>query len=189
MAKIATRTMPGARSLKWTSLAYNPLPVAPTERRIRAWGSGRSSLLQLAPMRRRRPMAGQGLMLVWQACRPADDDLIFRLVAGDAVSLRTLAGRITIWVCGERQRALREVDPISKWYLAVVCDVPDAEKIGIVDGPGLMSGCVPLPVTAMPLCRRRGRTCPAAILLSPCRPATPWQSRRQALNNPEKEPA
>jgi putative transposase len=71
------------------------------------------------------------------------DDRIFRFLPGvDQVSIWTLTGRIKLsFVCGERQRALLayragEVDLMfvgGKWYLAVVCDMPDPEKIGIED--------------------------------------------------------
>jgi putative transposase len=70
------------------------------------------------------------------------DDRIFRFVAGDMVSIWTLSGRMKIpFVCGERQRTLLayrkgEVDLMlvrDKWYLAVVCDIPDPEKIAIED--------------------------------------------------------
>lgn len=69
------------------------------------------------------------------------DDRIFRLMP-DAVSIWTLDGRQTIpFVCGERQRKLLafrkgEVDLMlvrGKWYLAIVCDVPDPSEID-VDG-------------------------------------------------------
>jgi hypothetical protein len=80
------------------------------------------------------------------------DDRIFRFVAVDTV-IWTLAGRMKIpFVCGERQRALLafrkgEVDLMlvrGKWYLGVVCDVADAEKVGIVDVLGVDFGVVNL---------------------------------------------
>jgi putative transposase len=86
--------------------------------------------------------ARQGLIKFRKHTAQPYDDRIVRFVAGDMVSIWTLPGRIKIpFVCGERQRALLcfrkgEVDLMlirSKWYLAVVCDVPDPEKIGIVD--------------------------------------------------------
>jgi hypothetical protein len=54
--------------------------------------------------------------------------------------------------CGERQRALLayragEVDLMfvgGKWYLAVVCDMPEPEKIGIEDVLGVDFGVVNL---------------------------------------------
>jgi putative transposase len=65
----------------------------------------------------------------------------------------TLTGRIKLsFVCGERQRALLayragEVDLMfvgGKCYLAVVCDMPDPEKIGIEDVRGVDFGVVNL---------------------------------------------
>jgi putative transposase len=89
------------------------------------------------------------------------DDRIFRLLPGvDQVSIWTLTGRIKLSsVCGERQRALLayragEVDLMfvgDKWYLAVVCDMPDPEKIGIEDVLGVDFGVAP----ASALCARR----------------------------------
>jgi putative transposase len=82
------------------------------------------------------------------------DDRIFRFLPGvDQVSIWTLTGRIKLpFVCGERQRALLayrqgEVDLMlvgGKWYLAVVCDVPDPEKIGIENVLGVDFGVVNL---------------------------------------------
>jgi putative transposase len=82
------------------------------------------------------------------------DDRIFRLLPGvDQVSIWTLTGRIKLsFVCGERRRTLfayraGEVDLMfvgGKWYLAVVCDIPDPEKIGIEDVPGVDFGVVNL---------------------------------------------
>lgn len=69
------------------------------------------------------------------------DDRIFRLMS-DAVSIWTLDGREVVpFVCGERQRKLLafrkgEVDLMlvrGKWFLAIVCDVPDPGEID-VDG-------------------------------------------------------
>lgn len=56
------------------------------------------------------------------------------------------------FVCGERQRALLgfckgEVDLMLVrriWYVAIVFDVPDPEKIGIVDVLGVDFGVVNL---------------------------------------------
>jgi hypothetical protein len=71
----------------------------------------------------------------------------------DQVSIWTLTGWIKLsFVCGERQRALLgyragEVDLMfvgGKWYLAVVCDMPDPEKIGIEDVLGVDFGVVNL---------------------------------------------
>jgi putative transposase len=71
----------------------------------------------------------------------------------DQVSIWTLTGRTELsFVCGERQRALLayragEVDLMfvaGKWYLAVVCDMPDPEKIGIEDVRGVDFGVVNL---------------------------------------------
>lgn len=79
------------------------------------------------------------------------DDRIFRFVADNRVSIWTVAGRMKIpFVCGERQRALLayrkgEVDLMfvrSKWYLAVVCEVPDPEKNRIEDILGVDFGIV-----------------------------------------------
>jgi IS605 OrfB family transposase len=70
------------------------------------------------------------------------DDRIFRSVADNMVSIWALKGQAKIpFVCGDRQRALLayrkgEVDLMfvrGKWYLAVVCDVPDPQAIGIED--------------------------------------------------------
>jgi IS605 OrfB family transposase len=81
------------------------------------------------------------------------DDRIFRFVADDRVSIWTLEGRAKIpFVCGDRQRALLayrkgEVDLMlvrGKWYLAVVCDVPEPEAIGIEDVLGVDFGVVNL---------------------------------------------
>lgn len=81
------------------------------------------------------------------------DDRIFRLMADDMVSIWTLDGRAKLpFVCGDRQRALLqhrkgEVDLMlvrGKWYLAVVCDVPDPDTIGIKDVLGVDFGVVNL---------------------------------------------
>jgi putative transposase len=81
------------------------------------------------------------------------EDRILRFVVGDTVSIWTLAGRMKIpFICGECQRALlafrkRQVDLMlvrGTWYLAVVCDVADPTKIGIVDVLGLDCGVVNL---------------------------------------------
>jgi hypothetical protein len=56
-----------------------------------------------------------------------------------------IGGQYPTDTCGERQRALLayragEVDLMfvgGKWYLAVVCDMPDPEKIGIEDVLGV----------------------------------------------------
>lgn len=80
------------------------------------------------------------------------DDRIFRLMP-DSVSIWTLDGRQTItFVCGERQRALLafrkgEVDLMlvrGKWYLAVVCDVPDPSEIDVEGVLGVDFGVVNL---------------------------------------------
>jgi putative transposase len=74
------------------------------------------------------------------------DDRIFRFVAANMVSIWTLVGRMKIaFVGSERQRALLafrkgEVDLMlvrGKWYLAVVCDLPDPGKVGIEDVLGV----------------------------------------------------
>jgi putative transposase len=88
-----------------------------------------------------------------QAAQPYDDR-IFRFLPGvDQVSIWTLTGRIKLpFVCGERQRALLahrqgQVDLMlvkNKWFLAVVCDIPDPEKIGIEDVLGVDFGVVNL---------------------------------------------
>jgi IS605 OrfB family transposase len=78
------------------------------------------------------------------------DDRIFRLMT-DAVSIWTLEGRQTIpFVCGERQRKLLafrkgEVDLMlvkGKWYLAIVCDVPDPAEIDVEGVLGVDFGVV-----------------------------------------------
>lgn len=82
------------------------------------------------------------------------DDRIFRFLPGvDQISIWTLEGRIKLpFVCGERQRKLLayrkgEVDLMfvrGKWYLAVVCDIPDPEAIDIEDVLGVDFGVVNL---------------------------------------------
>jgi hypothetical protein len=81
------------------------------------------------------------------------DDRIFRFVGDNMVSIWTLVGRMKIaFVGSERQRALLafrkgEVDLMlvrGKWYLAVVCDVPDPEKVGIEHVLGVDFGVVNL---------------------------------------------
>lgn len=78
------------------------------------------------------------------------DDRIFRLMP-DAVSIWTLDGREVIpFVCGERQRKLLafrkgEVDLMlvkGKWFLAVVCDVPDPSEIDVEGVLGVDFGVV-----------------------------------------------
>jgi predicted transposase len=68
------------------------------------------------------------------------DDRIFRFCSDTHLSLWTVHGRLTIpYQCGERQRALLvsrkgEVDLMYRkgvFYLAVVCDVPAPEEMGI----------------------------------------------------------
>lgn len=80
------------------------------------------------------------------------DDRIFRLMP-DSVSIWTLSGRQVIpFVCGERQRKLLafrkgEVDLMlvcGKWYLAVVCDVPDPAEIDVDGVLGIDFGVVNL---------------------------------------------
>jgi len=82
------------------------------------------------------------------------DDRIFRFLPGaDAVSIWTLGGRLKLpFVCGERQQELLEhrkgeVDLMlvkGKWFLVVVCDVPDPEAIGLEDVLGVDFGVVNL---------------------------------------------
>jgi putative transposase len=82
------------------------------------------------------------------------DDRIFRFLPGaDQISIWTLTGRIKLpFICGDRQRSLLayrkgEVDLMlvrGKWYLAVVCDVPAPEAIGIEDVLGVDFGVVNL---------------------------------------------
>lgn len=78
------------------------------------------------------------------------DDRIFRLMP-DAVSIWTLDGREVIpFVCGERQRKLLafrkgEVDLMivkGKWFLAIVCDVPDPSEIDVEGVLGIDFGVV-----------------------------------------------
>lgn len=80
------------------------------------------------------------------------DDRIFRLMP-NAVSIWTLDGRQTIpFVCGERQRKLLayrkgEVDLMlvkGKWFLAIVCDVPDPSEIDAEGVLGVDFGVVNL---------------------------------------------
>ena len=77
------------------------------------------------------------------------DDRIFRFCSDTEVSLWTVNGRLTIpYQCGPRQRALLafrkgEVDLMvvgGVWYLAVVCDVPEPESMGITDVLGIDLG-------------------------------------------------
>jgi putative transposase len=81
------------------------------------------------------------------------DDRIFRFLAGYKVSIWTLDGRLKIpFICGSRQQALLEhrkgeVDLMfirGRWYLAVVCDVPDPEAIQFNDVLGVDFGVVNL---------------------------------------------
>lgn len=80
------------------------------------------------------------------------DDRIFRMMS-DEVSIWTLDGRQIIpFVCGERQRKLLvfrkgEIDLMlvnGKWYLAVVCDIPDPNEIDIEGVLGIDFGVVNL---------------------------------------------
>jgi putative transposase len=106
------------------------------------------------------------------------DDRIFRFVADNMVSIWTLVGRMKIaFVSSERQHALLafrkgEVDLMlvrGKWYLAVVCDVPDPEKVGIEDVLGIDFGVVNL------ACDSDGRPAPtsnvstAPFAVPPCK--------------------
>lgn len=81
------------------------------------------------------------------------DDRIFRFRDDNSVSLWTTSGRLSIpFVCGARQRALLayrkgEVDLMfvrGKWYLAIVCDLPDPEEIKVQDVLGVDLGIVNL---------------------------------------------
>lgn len=85
------------------------------------------------------------------AAQPYDDRII-RLMS-DSVSLWTLDGRAVIpFVCGDRQRKLLafrkgEIDLMyirGKWYLAVVCDVPDPIEIDVEGVLGVDFGIVNL---------------------------------------------
>lgn len=85
------------------------------------------------------------------AAQPYDDRII-RLMP-DSVSLWTIDGRAVIpFVCGERQRKLLafrkgEIDLMlvrGKWYLAVVCDVPDPAAIDVEGVIGIDFGIVNL---------------------------------------------
>jgi putative transposase len=87
------------------------------------------------------------------AAQPYDDRIFRFLPGGKEVSIWTLAGRLKIpFVCGERQKALLakrqgEVDLMfirGKWYLAVVCDIPDPEENEIEDVLGVDFGVVNL---------------------------------------------
>lgn len=94
----------------------------------------------------------EGLIAFRKYAAQPYDDRIFRLMS-DAVSIWTLDGRQTIpFVCGERQRKLLafrkgEVDLMfvrGKWYLAVVCDVPDPAEIDVEGVLGVDFGIVNL---------------------------------------------
>jgi putative transposase len=87
------------------------------------------------------------------AAQPFDDRIFRFLPDGKQVSIWTLEGRKVIpFVCGERQKALLvhrkgEVDLMlvrGKWYLAVVCDIPDPEAIEFDDVLGVDFGIVNL---------------------------------------------
>jgi hypothetical protein len=97
--------------------------------------------------------------------------------------LLTLAHRMTIWVWRQRQRFLREVDPMRKCYLAVVSGCKEDCGWARVD----FSGCEPLPLTAMPLFRRQG----ARQKFSLRRAALQRhgsQGAKRRLNKPKKSP-
>jgi IS605 OrfB family transposase len=81
------------------------------------------------------------------------DQRIFRFRDNSTLSLWTLEGRLTVaYVCGARQRTLLasrkgEVDLMligGKWYIAVVCDVPEPQAIPIQDVLGIDLGIVNL---------------------------------------------
>lgn len=81
------------------------------------------------------------------------DDRIFRFRDDASVSIWTVEGRMTIpFACGDRQRALLgrrkgEVDLMlvrGKWYVAVVCDIPDPDEIDFEDVLGVDLGVVNL---------------------------------------------
>jgi putative transposase len=83
------------------------------------------------------------------------DDRIFRFCSDTHLSLWTVHGRLTIpYQCGERQRTLLvyrkgEVDLMyikGVFYLTVVCDVPEPEKMGIERVLGIDLGIVNLAV-------------------------------------------
>src|SRR5262249_19060910 len=83
------------------------------------------------------------------------DDRIFRLCSDTHLSLWTVHGPSTIaYQCGERQRALLayrkgEVDLMyikGVFYIAVVCDVPEPEAMGIENILGVDFGIVNLAV-------------------------------------------
>jgi putative transposase len=79
------------------------------------------------------------------------DDRIFRFMGGYKVSIWSLDGRLQIpFVCGSRQQALLqyrkgEVDLMfirGRWYLAVVCDVPDPKAVEFNDVLGVDFGII-----------------------------------------------
>lgn len=83
------------------------------------------------------------------------DDRIFRFCSDTHLSLWTTSGRLTIpYQCGARQRALLayrkgEVDLMyirGVFYIAVVCDVPEPEEMGIERILGIDFGIVNLAV-------------------------------------------
>ncbi len=87
------------------------------------------------------------------AAQPYDDRIIRFVKGAEAVSLWTVAGRMTIpIVMGEHQRRLMayrkgEVDLClvrGKWYLAATCDVPETEEFEAEDWLGVDLGIVNL---------------------------------------------
>lgn len=89
------------------------------------------------------------------AAQPYDDRILRFVKDGEAVSLWTLEGRITLpAVAGEHQRRLMayrkgEADLClvrGKWYLAATCDVPETEPFDAEDWLGVDLGIVNIAV-------------------------------------------
>ena len=85
------------------------------------------------------------------AAQPYDDRILRFVVGGDAVSLWTLEGRMTLpVVMGEHQRRLLafrkgEADLClvrGRWFLAATCDVPETEPFDAEDWLGVDLGIV-----------------------------------------------
>lgn len=81
------------------------------------------------------------------------DERVFRFMSADTVSIWTLDGRQQIpFICGPRQHELLkfkkgEVDLMlvrNKWYIAVVCDIPEPSEIDVEGVLGVDFGVVNL---------------------------------------------